>query len=205
MRQAFNFNAVIPLMVAFCLVPMIVAFLLTQLSVGPVVFVAVPLSGLVVLVGGVMLLIGSAPRQATASLHLDVSAPLETVWNEIANFRKFPLYAKGGIEELPDQKGLPAWKEKAGRVGAFVVTRESAPPDRVVRESRMSASMVFWWEFRLRKDGGGTLVTLEVRTEIDGNKYSLLERLVMALVNLGWVWGTMYLKRLEAGLGRDPR
>ena len=108
-------------------------------------------------------------------------------------------------QELPDQKGLPAWKENVGRVGAFVVTRESAPPDRVVRESRMSVSMVFWWSFRLRKDGGVTRVTLDVRTEIDGNKCSRLERLVMALVNLGWISGTMYLKRLETGLGRDSR
>jgi hypothetical protein len=119
-------------MVAFALVPLIVA----------------------------LLLIARAPRQAIASLHLDVSAPREMVWAEIANFRRFPLFAKGGIEELPDQKGLPAWKEKAGRVGAFVVTRESEPPDRVVRESRMSASMVFWWSFRLGKEGGGTRVSL---------------------------------------------
>ena len=32
-----------------------------------------------------------------------------------------------------------------------------------------------------------------------------MERLVMAVVNLGWISGTMYLKRLETGLGRDSR
>ena len=111
--------------------------------------------GLVALV----FLVGSLlPERYGARGYVDVDESAEELWPKLLDHRAHPMAAKmaKGVEDLPDENGLPVWLESLGPSKIRVHTVESVSPSRLVREMAdtvvpMTARAVIELEHR---DGG---------------------------------------------------
>ncbi|MBK8268823.1 MAG: SRPBCC family protein [Planctomycetes bacterium] len=86
-----------------------------------------------------IMLIGSfLPEKFGATVSTIIDRPAEAVWSALTDYVKYPMSARmcRGVEPLPNENGLPAWRENLGSSRVRVQTLESVTPSRLVREMK---------------------------------------------------------------------
>jgi uncharacterized protein YndB with AHSA1/START domain len=158
--------------------------------------------GVVAAVVVTVVVVGSLlPRGHRVARAVQLSAPPETVWQLVTDFRNLsswhPHVLK--VEQLADQDGREVWRETyKGNMALALQTREAVRPRRLVR-TIVGDDQPFTgrWEFALEPANGGTRLTIEEVGEVPNPVFRFVARVFM---NPATHLET-YLKALAAKVG----
>lgn len=159
-------------------------------------------SGLVLLVGGILLVGMVLPVSHVASVSGQVPGQAEDVWSVITDVDAFPSWRRGmeEVERLPDRDGRPAWREVA-RTGTMTleVVRRRPPRVLVTRIADPDLPYGGTWTFELEPDGRDTRLTITERGQIYNPFFRFMARFVFGYEGTA----RAYLEDLQQYLTRD--
>ena len=165
----------------------------------------VPLTGLllfILLAAGVGFLLPSEFEGAHA-----ITLPQEPreVWAAVADFQRFPVAGRHteAVERLPNETGLPVWREDLGEISLEVRTLSSDAPDRVVRRLRgLGTPLDAEFSVELVQVPGGTKVTATQHVTVEGSSWAVPFSRWTHLLSGAERWAMDYLGFLREGLER---
>jgi uncharacterized protein YndB with AHSA1/START domain len=116
------------------------------------------------------------PENHTATRTLRLKQTPEAVWATITDYAAQPQWRAElkKIEKLPDNNGKEAWKEYNSAGEMTLITTESSPPRRLVRQIGPGLPFGGKWTYEITPDGGGSRLKI---TE-DGEVYNPIFRVV---------------------------
>lgn len=126
------------------------------------------------------------PERFEGRVTARLSKPVDEVWEALQDFESHPMTGKmmKSVEILPEEDGLPAWREDMGHGELITVkTVERNEPHRLCREmSSASLPMTSRWEYELAPDQSACRVTLYGETFIrNGSWMSPVFRFMMLI------------------------
>ncbi len=133
----------------------------TWLIIAIAILVLIPLTILVV--GGLL------PGRFGATCSISTKASPEAAWQALLDHRKHPMSGRmcRGVEELPAENDLPAWREDLGSSRVKVVTIEQTKPERIVRRMQDEVvPMTMTCEYRIEPFGAACIIHAEGQGEI---------------------------------------
>jgi hypothetical protein len=154
---------------------------------------------LVVLVGGLLL-----PEEHHASRTLVTTQPPQAIWDTINDHPNEPKWRSDidSVSSLGERNGKPVWQEnyKDGNTLALMTT-ESRPPTRMVREIAEEGPFSGRWEIDIQPTPAGSNVTI---TEV-GKVPNPFFRFVSKYVIGHTTQMEKYLTNLAGKFGEEPQ
>ncbi len=154
---------------------------------------------LVVLVGGLLL-----PEEHNASRTLVTKQPPQTIWDTINDHANEPKWRSDieSVTSLGERNGKPVWQEnyKDGNTLALMTT-ESRPPTRMVREIAEEGPFSGRWEIDIQPTPAGSNMTI---TEV-GKVPNPFFRFVSKYVIGHTTQMEKYLTNLAGKFGEQPQ
>jgi hypothetical protein len=169
------------------------------------VVVAIPVLAVVA-----MAVVGSLlPKEFSGRAEAVFKAPPTAVWEAIQDYSKHPMCQSEstGFEKLPDENGLPSWREQLGTRDRIVIrTTAAEAPARLTRElSSEVVPMKARWSFELSPEGSGTRVTIVQTGVIESGTWHVpFFRAMMRLFDGASAGPRNFLDAVRRTLGEEP-
>jgi hypothetical protein len=108
------------------------------------------------------------PQNHTATRTLRLKQPPEAVWHTITDYAAQPQWRSElkKIERLPDSNGHEAWKEYNSAGEMTLITMESTPPHRLVRQIGPGLPFGGGWVYEITPDGSGSRLKITENGEV---------------------------------------
>jgi hypothetical protein len=145
------------------------------------------------------------PKTHAAASRMRLDAPLDEVWDAVADFAAYPDWRPGlaRVEPGPEIDGRPSWYEYCGpRIKVQLHFDVLEPKTRMVTRLVGDKLPIFGtWDYRFAADGDGTLLTITERDKI----YSPLLRFFSRIVFPHHAAMDVFLTALARYFGGDGK